>query len=162
MKKFIIIISWILVVAWMGLIFYFSSVNGEESTKNSTNIVETTIKKTVEQTNKVGITNKNPESKKVKEVAKEINYPFRKVLHVSEYFILTLLLINAFYQSGLRGKKIFVFSIVICFLYACSDEFHQLFTERTASLLDIIFDTCGGILSLILVLIIKKFKKRKC
>ena len=80
-KKVIIIISWILVVSWMGLIFYFSSMNGVESTNKSVKAIETTIKKTVEATNEVGITNKNVESKKVAEVAEKMNFPVRKVLH---------------------------------------------------------------------------------
>ena len=31
-KKIIIIFSWLLVLMWMGLIYYFSNMNGTEST----------------------------------------------------------------------------------------------------------------------------------
>ena len=160
-KKVIIIISWILVVSWMGLIFYFSSMNGVESTNKSVKAIETTIKKTVEATNEVGITNKNVESKKVAEVAEKMNFPVRKVLHALEYFVLTLLLINALYQSGVRGNKIYVISFVISVLYALTDEYHQLFTERTSSLIDVLIDTLGVILSIILINIILRLKKKK-
>ena len=162
MKKIIIItISWILVLAWMGLIFYLSNMNGEESTSKSTKVVETTIKKTVETTNDLGITNKKVEPKKVEKKAQELNFTARKSMHVFEYFVLTLLLINALYQSGVRGKKVFLIALIISIIYACTDEYHQYFRERTSSYIDILIDTSGALLSIILLSIIIKIKKRK-
>ena len=159
MKKIIIIIfSWLLVLIWMGVIYYFSNMTGSESTGKSIKTIETTIKKTVETTNEIGITNKNPDSKKVKEIAKDLNFPMRKIVHVFEYFILTLLLINALYQSGLRDKKLLIISFAIAFTYACSDEFHQSFTERTSSIIDVIIDMVGIITSILLIKIVKKIK----
>jgi len=160
-RKIIIVISWILVFTWMGVIFYFSSMNGEESKNMSVKTIETTIKKTVEKTNEVGITNKNPDSKKIEQVAEKANFPIRKTMHAFEYFILTLLLINALYQSGLKGNKIFILALTACFLYACTDEFHQSFTSRTPSFIDVLIDTFGGIISIILIKLIIKIKSRK-
>ena len=158
MKKILIIIfSWILVVAWMMAIYYFSNMNGEESNNKSSKILETAIKNTVEITNKNGITNIDSESKRIKEVAEEMNYPARKAVHMFEYFVLNLLLINALYQSGVK-KKLFLIAIIITFLYACSDEYHQLFTMRTANINDVFIDTIGGLLALLLVKIVPKKK----
>lgn len=156
-KKIIIIFSWLLVLMWMGLIYYFSNMNGTESTGKSIKTIETTIKKTVEVTNEVGITNTNPDSKKVKEIAENLNFPFRKIVHVIEYFILTLLLINALYQSGVKNK-LFLISFIISFIYACSDEFHQSFTERTSSLIDVLIDMVGMFLSILMIKLVKKIK----
>ena len=156
-KKIIIIVSWLLVLMWMGLIYYFSNMNGTESTGKSIKTIETTIKKTVEVTNEVGITNKNPDSKKVKEIAEGLNFPFRKIVHVIEYFILNLLLINALYQSGVKNK-LFLISFIISFIYACSDEFHQSFTERTSSLIDVLIDMVGIFLSILMIKLVKKIK----
>ena len=36
-----------------------------------------------------------------------------------------------------------IFSILVCFLYSCSDEFHQLFRERTGQFIDVIGVTKG-------------------
>ena len=160
-RKLIIIISWLLVLGWMGVIFFLSDMSGTESTRRSEKTINSVIKKTLEATNEVGITKTNPDSKKVKKVSEELDYPMRKLMHASVYFILTLLLINAFYQSGVRGKKIFIYSIIFCFLYACSDEFHQSFTQRTPSFLDVIIDTCGGTIAIFLILIIKKIKLKQ-
>ena len=159
-KKIIIVLSWLLVLTWMGVIFFFSNMNSEESNTKSLKTIETTIKKTVEKTNEVGITSANPDSKKVEKIAENMNFPVRKLLHGLEYFILSLLLINALYQSGLRSKKAFWIALVICFLYACSDEIHQIFTKRTSSFLDVLIDTSGSIVAILLIKLILKIKKK--
>ena len=41
----------------------------------------------------------------MKQVIDKFNYPFRKAAHASEYFIFTILIINALLNSGVRGKK---------------------------------------------------------
>jgi len=159
-RKIIIIISWLLVLAWMGVIYYLSDMNGIESTNKSEKTINLVIKKTIEKTNEVGITNKNPNSSKVSEISEDLDYPLRKIMHAFVYFILTLFLINAFYQSGIKDKKMFIYSILICFLYACSDEFHQSFSGRTSSFIDVLIDSFGGTLAILIVLISKKNKKK--
>ena len=74
----------------------------------------------------------------------------RKLGHVTEYFILGLLLFRAF-RSGsgeLRILRWACYSFLVVVLYALSDEFHQSFVAtRTASLFDVGIDTLGGILA---------------
>jgi len=144
MKKLIIItISWIFVALWMGVIFAFSEVNGTKSTDDSRKIIEKTIEKTVETTDKSGITNIHPENKDIKKVSKSLDYPFRKVVHVLVYFVLALLVCNALYQSGLRVWKLYLISIIICVIYAITDEIHQLHTERSGEVKDVFIDSIG-------------------
>ncbi|MCD7810143.1 MAG: VanZ family protein [Erysipelotrichaceae bacterium] len=69
----------------------------------------------------------------------------RKAAHMSEYGILSLSLIYGFYQSGFSLKYIILYTLIITFLYACTDEFHQLFVnDRSGQLSDVFIDTCGG------------------
>ena len=159
-KKALIIISWLFVLMWMLLIYYFSDMNGIESTTKSRNTINNVIEKTIEVTNEVGLTNKDISSPKIKQMSKNLDYPMRKLMHVFMYFILTLLLINALYQSGVK-KNIYIFSILISFIYACTDEYHQSFRARTSSFKDVLIDILGGILAIILLKIIVKFKKKK-
>jgi VanZ family protein len=74
----------------------------------------------------------------------------RKLAHVTEYFILGLLLFRAF-RGGAKGKlrgEWALYSILVVVLCAAADEFHQSFVStRTASLLDVALDTLGGILA---------------
>ena len=74
----------------------------------------------------------------------------RKLGHVTEYFILGILLFRAFRggSNELRSMRWAFSSLLVVVLYAASDEFHQSFVPaRTASLFDVGFDTLGGILA---------------
>lgn len=74
----------------------------------------------------------------------------RKLGHVTEYFILGILLFRAFRggSNELRSMRWAFSSLLVVVLYAASDEFHQSFVPaRTASLFDVGIDTLGGILA---------------
>lgn len=161
MKKqtIIKIVSWLLVVIWMGAIFWFSDMNGNESTHRSKQTINNVITETIDTTNKLGITDKHPSKRKINDITDKLNYPLRKLMHMGEYFILVILLYNAFYQSGVRNKRIILYSILVCFLYACSDEFHQLFRERTGHFSDVLIDTMGGVIAMIIISFGKNLKK---
>lgn len=83
----------------------------------------------------------------------------RKIAHMSEYMLLTLTFIYGFYHNYYSLQKILFYSITATFLFACSDEFHQLFIiGRSGQFLDVIIDTIGGIIAVILFYILKKKK----
>jgi VanZ family protein len=77
-----------------------------------------------------------------------IHAVIRKVGHVTEYFILGLLLFRTFRGGSIsswtwRWSFLAVMAVV---LWAASDEFHQAFVStRTASAVDIGIDTAAGI-----------------
>jgi len=84
------------------------------------------------------------------EKADMIHRIIRKLGHVTEYFILGLLLFRAFRGGSreLRTLRWGFYSFLVIVLYAASDEFHQSFIgTRTASLLDVGIDMLGGILA---------------
>ena len=67
-----------------------------------------------------------PEKKK--QMVDELNKPLRKVMHASVYFVLAMLLFNFILSLELKKAYLkFILPIVIVFLYACSDEYHQTF-----------------------------------
>lgn len=149
MNKTIILkaISWLLVILWMLVIFWFSSMPSTESNGKSEGTINKIIETTVDTTNKVGLTDKHPSKKKMSQVVEFLNKPLRKCMHASVYLILVFLLINAFRVSGVSFTYSIVLSILICFLYACSDEYHQTFVEgRTGQFSDVVIDTIGGLL----------------
>ena len=72
------------------------------------------------------------------------DFVLRKLAHISEYFVLTLLLMNALKQYRLSKKKIIIFSILFAFFYACSDEYHQVFiSAREGTVRDVFIDSIG-------------------
>lgn len=74
----------------------------------------------------------------------------RKLAHLTEYFILSLLLFRAFRAGSTEPHALrwALWSILVVALYAASDEFHQMFVaSRTPSIIDVGIDTFGGILA---------------
>ena len=81
----------------------------------------------------------------------------RKAAHMSEYAVLCLTYIYGFYKCGFSTKQIILFSITCSFLYACTDEFHQLFTNgRAGSFIDVLIDTSGAFITTFIFYIFKK------
>ena len=92
------------------------------------------------------------------EKAQLIDYPVRKAAHMSEYAFLTLLEFGILVYR--KDKKKYVFPIGITFLYACTDEFHQLFVPgRAGRFTDVLIDTSGGIIMMLLIILITALKK---
>ena len=129
MKKKIIKI--ILVILWMTLIFCFSNQKSDDSSKVSDGVIKNTIGRVF-----------NISDDNISQFVK----PVRKAAHFTIYLILGLLVLNCF---SIFDKKTIIISILICLLYAISDEIHQIFISgRSAEILDIIIDTLGASLGI--------------
>jgi hypothetical protein len=78
----------------------------------------------------------------------------RKCAHVSEYAILALLVWRALRNGpALHMKMSMLFGAILlaCALFAASDEFHQSFVKsRTPSVRDVLLDSAGAILGLLI------------
>jgi VanZ family protein len=82
-----------------------------------------------------------------------IHYLIRKTGHVTEYFILSLLVLRGI-RAGKRGVHLAwaLAAIAVVGCYAALDEFHQSFVPgRTAAVADVLLDTAGGIAAQVLV-----------
>jgi len=90
---------------------------------------------------------------------------FRKIAHVGEYVILAWLVFRIFRNLNGHGYgRSFFSTLVIVFLYAASDEFHQTFiAQRSGNPVDVLVDVLGalfGIQSLEIFLSKKNPKKK--
>lgn len=85
----------------------------------------------------------------------------RKAAHITEYFILTVLLYRAFKGSfNLSSVYLTICSLALSFLYAVSDEIHQAFVPtRNPSPNDVFFDALGIIAFYLLIKYKNKFSK---
>lgn len=162
-----IVLSWLMVLMWMGIIYYLSNMDTNVSNLKSKNTITEVIERTVDTTNKVGITNKHPTESKKKIITEELNVPLRKCAHASVYFVLSILMLyatittyKAYHEQTI---KIYSITILFCFIYACTDEYHQTFIlGRTGQLKDVLIDTLGATIGcLIFYTINKKIQKRK-
>ena len=150
MKK---IISIILLVLWMSLIFYFSHQPSYTSDKTSKGVIDKLIN-IVEKVSKYEF---NEEELNI--INKSLVFPVRKSAHFIIYLILGILFYNLIRLYMNKNFKILIISILMCVIYACSDEIHQLFIfGRSGELRDVLIDFIGSLLG---VMIAYKFYKRK-
>ncbi len=140
MKNKRLVLAWTLLILWMLFIFIMSSFNGIMSSNQSGSIATLIY----------NIFN-------ISDTAK-VSFIIRKCAHVSEFFILGILVINL--VSKYNVKHIYLISFIICVLYASSDEFHQLFVPgRSGQVTDVLIDLIGVVLGLLLVFLIRCFRK---
>ncbi len=157
------IISWLLVIIWMLLIFYLSDMNTVSSNQKSKKTISEAINRTIETTNKVGITDKHPSTFKKEKIVSELNHPLRKVAHATVYLVLSLLIVHALYQhpKAIKISYIFMITIILCFMYSCSDEFHQTKVYgRTGQINDIFIDTLGFLIGTTIAIGLIGIKRR--
>ena len=134
MKK----LSVILVIIWMIVIFSFSNSSGTASSEESNAIVLFIIN-LIHYNGDINI----------------LEFIIRKLAHFTEYFVLGILVINACKYNSV--KDIIKLSILICLLYACSDEIHQLFIKgREGKIFDVCIDTLGSLTGIFTYKVLRK------
>jgi VanZ family protein len=95
-----------------------------------------------------------------------IHHAFRKCGHLTEYAIFALLLWRAIRQPQRNDLRPWRWdeaglALALVFLYAASDEFHQIFVQaRTAMVSDVFIDSSGGAIGLLSLWIAGKLFKR--
>lgn len=134
------IIFIILIICWLGVIFYFSSMDTYESNGDSKEVVSVALDKAID------ISNNNISDNKKEDIVNILNLPIRKLAHFSLYFVLSILVMSFLVSSNkFNLRNIILISIIFCFIYACSDEYHQTFINgRTGQFSDVIIDTIGA------------------
>ena len=112
------------VLAWMGVIFWFSAQDGASSGRQSEQIVRWLAG--------VGI------------AGPSVELLVRKAAHMAEYAVLCALAHYALSPAP-GGLRRFLLCVSFCACYALTDEFHQLFVGgRGASIVDVAIDTAGA------------------
>lgn len=173
------IILGILIIIWMITIFLFSNQDGMESENTSDIITNRLVNETIENDIEIeeNVDNTNNENINNSLNVAKYNYEFemykgevRLVVRKSAHFIIYLvggfLLFNFFRTYNISLRNQIIYAILGIILYASSDEFHQLFVNgRTARIEDVLLDTLGAIvgilLNLICLKIVYKIKNKK-
>ena len=141
-----LIIRWIALLFWMGLIFYMSNQPGDVSSKQSGLVLKLF--------QFIGIDLNN-------ELSELATFIVRKTTHFTEYFILYFLSINVM-KCYLNIKNTIFYSFIFSFFYACTDEIHQYFIPgRAMAFRDVLIDSAGALLAMIIVSIKIKINKKK-
>ena len=140
----------LLAFIWMGVIFYMSNQPASVSSQHSGGVIEFLsnlpfIGSIVTYMMKIDIA----------------EFIIRKGAHMFSYFLLAILLFMSNYDNKKNLLKVSLQSLIFTFLYACSDEFHQLFIiGRSGEFRDVLIDTSGGIIGILTLYFIIKFSKK--
>ncbi|MEG1345017.1 MAG: VanZ family protein [Romboutsia sp.] len=141
MKKKVFLI---LTILWMIFIFYMSNQPASISASQSGGFIGMLCNIPV-----IGIVIKDLMKIGIAE------FLIRKSAHMFLYFVLAILIYNAINKDG--RLKAYLLSLLLTALYACTDEFHQLFiTGRSGELRDILVDSTGALIGLLLIFVIRK------
>ena len=138
---------WLPVILWMGFIYWMST--DTFSSQNTFSWVEIALRFWVPNIS-------------FQEMV-SLHTFIRKTAHVTEYFVLGLLLFRTF-----RGGSVSswswrwpIFALIVVALWAASDEFHQSFvSSRTASAGDVAIDTAGGVFAQLVVALWYRYRKK--
>lgn len=137
MKKICILFA----VLWMGVIFYMSHQPAKISSVQSDNVMHV-IKKV----------------SKSEGIKNNINsFTVRKGAHMFLFGVLGILFFKSVYNGNNILKSVFI-ALLLAFLYACSDEYHQTFVVgRSGQFKDVLIDFSGAFIGVLIVSLITKF-----
>ena len=96
----------------------------------------------------------------------QIHHMFRKCCHLGEYAVLGSLLWRAIRKPDKKNPRPWNWietglALSIVFFYAATDEFHQIFVPtRTPLISDVLIDTAGGAIGLVLFWIFSNLRRR--
>jgi VanZ family protein len=130
---------WLLPIAWMSVIFAGSS--DSQSYQHSSRLVEPLLHWLFPHMSQAHI--------------EAIHHLLRKCAHLTEYAALAVLLWRAVRKPARNDPRPWSWrealtAVVIVFLYASTDEFHQRFVpSRTPMVSDVFIDTSGAVIGMI-------------
>lgn len=136
----------------MGVIFAFSAQDAKKSLDTSNKVIVVSAE----------VIKKRPLTTAEKTtVIDKYKVFIRKTAHFTIYFILGILIYSFVKDYYPNSSKLIFLSLLVCFLYATSDELHQTFTlGRTPQVRDVLIDTCGSLISIMALFSISKFRQR--
>ncbi|MBP0966788.1 MAG: VanZ family protein [Oscillospiraceae bacterium] len=154
----------LLTLLWMGVIFWFSSRNSEDSGAFSLGLLRGILRRVVPH----WMQRSAAEQQKIIDALHTL---FRKCGHFSEFCVLGLLLklttrfspeLNRTRRQTHPAGTGFVLPALLALLYACSDEFHQRFVPgRSCELRDVCIDTAGACCGILFCMLMTGFFRRR-
>lgn len=129
----------VLIVLNMTVIYLFSAQNGEQSSQTSGQVTQTVATVVVKDFEK-----KAEDEQQL--IVAELHTPVRKLAHMAEFGSLGLLVFLLLLTWKEHCCIKYGASLLFTFLYACTDELHQTFSEnRGPQFTDVLIDTSGAV-----------------
>ena len=141
------IINWILLIAWMLLIFLMSNQPAHISNQQSNSFINMLAFFGIDLNSKLGSL---------------ASFVVRKTAHFTEYAVLGFFTYKAVSCDVLDRKKAVLTAQLISTGDASTDEIHQLFVPgREGKVFDVMIDSCGAFCGIMVSLITQKLIEKK-
>ena len=99
----------------------------------------------------------------LEDYAQDVNYPIRKIAHMTEYALLAGLAFFCLIGYEACKDKAYWLALILTFLYAVTDEVHQLFVQgRAGRFSDVCIDTAGAVIGLFFIYLVWKNIGKHC
>lgn len=146
----------LLLIVWMGTIFFFSAKPAVQSAQMSNSVGKMIGKLFVPDFEKLDI-------EKQDSFADSIDYVVRKSAHACEYAVLGILLFWNYEQKIRKRNLLIAVSWISAAAYAATDEIHQVFVPgRSGQISDVLLDSFGGLFGIVFSVVIQcLIRKRK-
>lgn len=149
------VISWSLVILWMGLIFWFSAQNGDRSSALSGGLIEKIASMITPHF-------ADWTEEQQAEVIAQWQFIVRKLAHFTEYALLGVLMMLALSAHTHRMLSQILIAAAIGLLYAAGDEWHQSFVPgRGPGIRDVCIDFLGALTGILLSALIAVIWRRR-
>ncbi len=136
-------------ILWCMVIFWFSQQDGDASAQLSDGLTMQVLRRILP-----GISDLSVAAQA--EVLGLFTYIVRKVAHFTEYAILGMLAWFAFRPWVVSVKRTAFLAWIFAVVYACTDEFHQMFRGgRTPQFMDIGIDSLGALFGIALIVVVR-------
>ena len=157
MKK---IILWFFCIFWAIIIFAFSSEPADMSNDTSIGFTESIIT-IFAKADLIDIPVSSIDVEEyIHNIAEKINHYIRKLAHFSAYLVLGVLVYNLL-LCYFTNKKSLILSLIICLLYAISDEIHQMFVPgRAGQIRDVLIDFSGILTGTLMLYLFSRIKMK--
>ena len=133
-KKIFLVLS----IIWMAIIFYMSNQPSSISSAQSGNFIEL-----LKNTPIIGTVLKTLLE------SDSAQFVIRKSAHMLSYATLAVLWFMALHDNEKNIRKTSIIAFIITFIYACTDETHQLFIPgRSGEFRDVLIDSTGALIGL--------------
>ena len=154
-------VFWALAVLLMVFIFWNSAQTAEQSSDTSKSFTEKLLISVLPEFSAM-------EENRQQTIISDMQFIVRKGAHFSVYLALGICCFSALNTYKIKDRNKLFFAMLICLLYAVSDETHQLFVPgRAGRVTDVLLDLSGSVTGVFITLAIvalyrKKTNKGEC
>ena len=150
LNKIFRVLSWVIVCLWLVIIFNFSAEDGNISDDQSKGFITNTVAGATSVVRNIGVTSDSLNQLPLNKIVNKLNAPIRKAAHAGVYFVLAIFLLIALNTHKERFVRNGIITLLICFVYALTDEYHQTFVPGRAGMFtDCLIDTLGAVIACI-------------